>query len=81
MENYETLRSFEMMVEQLSRTFRVTPEIIAHDLHPAYLEHSVCPAERRDNAQGGGAAPSRTHRCVHGRKRVGKRTGRNWRVV
>jgi len=37
MENYETLCSFEMMVEQLGRTFRVTPEIIAYDLHPAYL--------------------------------------------
>jgi len=37
MENYETLRSFEMMVEQLGRTFRVEPEIIAYDMHPAYL--------------------------------------------
>jgi hydrogenase maturation protein HypF len=37
MENYETLRSFERMVDQLCRTFRVTPELIAHDMHPAYL--------------------------------------------
>jgi len=37
MENYETLRFFEQMVEQLERTFRIEPEIIAHDLHPAYL--------------------------------------------
>ncbi len=37
MENYETLRSFEQMVEQLQRTFRVEPEIVAHDMHPAYL--------------------------------------------
>jgi len=37
MENYEALRFFEMMVEQLSRTFRIEPEIIAHDMHPAYL--------------------------------------------
>jgi hydrogenase maturation protein HypF len=37
LENYETLRSFEMMVEQLCRTFRVTPAVIAHDMHPAYL--------------------------------------------
>ncbi|MCX7682562.1 MAG: carbamoyltransferase HypF [Anaerolineae bacterium] len=36
-ENYETLRFFEQMVEQLARTFRVTPAIIACDLHPAYL--------------------------------------------
>ncbi|OQY23863.1 MAG: carbamoyltransferase HypF [Chloroflexi bacterium] len=37
MENYETLRSFERMVEQLQRTFRIKPEIIAHDMHPGYL--------------------------------------------
>ncbi len=37
MENYEALRFFEDMVEQLKRTFRVEPEVIAHDLHPAYL--------------------------------------------
>lgn len=36
-ENYETLSFFEQMVEQLARTFRVTPEIVACDLHPAYL--------------------------------------------
>ena len=36
-ENYETLTFFEQMVEQLERTFRIEPEIIAHDLHPAYL--------------------------------------------
>ena len=37
MENYETLRFFEQMVEQLERTFRVEPEIVAYDLHPGYL--------------------------------------------
>jgi hydrogenase maturation protein HypF len=37
MENYETLRFFEAMVKQLERTFRVTPQVIGHDLHPAYL--------------------------------------------
>jgi len=37
MENYETLTFFEEMVEQLKRTFRIEPKIIAHDLHPAYL--------------------------------------------
>lgn len=37
MENYETLRFFEDMVEQLQRTFRVEPEAVAHDMHPAYL--------------------------------------------
>jgi hydrogenase maturation protein HypF len=37
MENYETLTFFEQMVEQLQRTFRIEPEIVAHDLHPGYL--------------------------------------------
>jgi len=37
MENYETLRFFEEMVEQLARTFRIVPEAIACDLHPGYL--------------------------------------------
>jgi hydrogenase maturation protein HypF len=37
MENYETLQFFEEMAEQLKRTFRIEPEIIAHDLHPGYL--------------------------------------------
>ncbi|RME38390.1 MAG: carbamoyltransferase HypF, partial [Thermoflexia bacterium] len=37
LENYETLRFFEDMVEQLKRTFRVEPEVVAHDMHPAYL--------------------------------------------
>jgi len=37
MENYETLCSFEQMVEQLQRAFRIEPEIVAHDMHPGYL--------------------------------------------
>jgi len=37
MENYETLQFFEQMVEQLKRTFRIEPEIVACDMHPGYL--------------------------------------------
>jgi hydrogenase maturation protein HypF len=37
MENYETLRSFELGVEHFEKLFRVKPEVIAHDLHPSYL--------------------------------------------
>jgi hydrogenase maturation protein HypF len=37
MENYETLRFFEQMVEQLARTFRIEPEIVGCDMHPGYL--------------------------------------------
>ena len=37
MENYETLRFFERMVAQLERTFRIEPQMVVHDKHPAYL--------------------------------------------
>jgi hydrogenase maturation protein HypF len=37
LENYETLCFYEQMVEQLSRTFRITPELVACDMHPGYL--------------------------------------------
>jgi hydrogenase maturation protein HypF len=37
MENLETLQSFEAMVEHFKRLFRITPEVIAYDLHPNYL--------------------------------------------
>jgi hydrogenase maturation protein HypF len=37
MENAEIYQSFEQGVEHLSHLFRITPEIIAHDLHPNYF--------------------------------------------
>jgi len=37
MENYETLSSFESGIEHYKNLFRITPEIIAADLHPDYL--------------------------------------------
>jgi hydrogenase maturation protein HypF len=37
LENYETLTSFETGVEHFKNLFRVTPEVIAADLHPDYL--------------------------------------------
>jgi hydrogenase maturation protein HypF len=37
MENYETLKSFELGVEHFEKLFRVKPIAIAHDLHPNYL--------------------------------------------
>ncbi len=36
MDNYETLQSFESGVTHFERLFRITPEIIAYDLHPDY---------------------------------------------
>lgn len=37
LQNYETLRSFADGVEHFQRLFAVTPEVVAHDLHPEYL--------------------------------------------
>jgi hydrogenase maturation protein HypF len=37
LENYETYRSFTEGVEHYRRLFAVSPEVVAHDLHPEYL--------------------------------------------
>jgi hydrogenase maturation protein HypF len=37
MENVEVYESFEQGVEHLSRLFHVTPQVIAHDMHPGYF--------------------------------------------
>ena len=37
LENVETLRSFTEGIEHFGRLFDITPEVIAHDLHPEYL--------------------------------------------
>ena len=37
LENYETLHSFTSGIEHFCRLFEVTPEVVAHDLHPEYL--------------------------------------------
>ncbi len=37
LENYETLRSFTEGIEHFRRLFDITPQLVAHDLHPDYL--------------------------------------------
>jgi len=37
LENAETLNSFEATEKLYERLFRITPEVVAHDLHPEYL--------------------------------------------
>ena len=37
LENYETLRSFQEGIEHFCRLFDISPEVVAHDLHPEYL--------------------------------------------
>ena len=49
LENYETLRSFTEGVEHLGRVFAVSPEVVAHDLHPEYLSTKF--ALERDGVQ------------------------------
>jgi hydrogenase maturation protein HypF len=49
LENYETLRSFADGIAHFERLFAVTPEVVAHDLHPGYL--STTYAQERDGVQ------------------------------
>jgi hydrogenase maturation protein HypF len=37
LQNWETLRSFRSGIEHFERVFAVSPEVVAHDLHPDYL--------------------------------------------
>lgn len=37
MENYETLVFFRETLDHMQRFFRIRPQAVAHDLHPAYL--------------------------------------------
>lgn len=37
LENHETLRSFTSGVDHFRALFDITPEVVAHDLHPEYL--------------------------------------------
>jgi hydrogenase maturation protein HypF len=37
LENYETFRSFADGIAHFRRLFEVTPQVVAHDLHPEYL--------------------------------------------
>jgi hydrogenase maturation protein HypF len=53
LENAETLRSFTEGIEHFQRLFDVTPEVIAHDLHPEYLSTKYA----LDLAEGGVAVP------------------------
>ncbi|MBG0787418.1 MAG: carbamoyltransferase HypF, partial [Anaerolineaceae bacterium] len=37
MENWETYQDFKSAIEHYQSLFRITPEVLAHDLHPDYL--------------------------------------------
>jgi hydrogenase maturation protein HypF len=46
LKNEATLRSFEHAIEHLGKLLEVTPEVIAHDLHPGYLSTQFARAQR-----------------------------------
>lgn len=41
LDNLETLRFFNEMIERYKRWFRIEPELIVHDLHPDYLSTKI----------------------------------------
>jgi hydrogenase maturation protein HypF len=54
LENAETLRSFTEGIEHFRRLFDITPEVVAHDLHPEYLSTKY--AMELADGEGGGLA-------------------------
>ena len=47
LENYETLRAYREGIEHFGRLFDITPEVVAHDLHPEYLSTKYALDRRR----------------------------------
>ena len=72
LENLETYRFFENVIEHLERILEINPKIIACDLHPDYLSTKWA---LRQTGQGIGAvaASPRAYRQLHGRKSPGRR--------
>jgi hydrogenase maturation protein HypF len=66
MENAETYASFEQGIEHLSRLFRIQPEIIACDMHPAYFTTRWAQSSPFWIAARTYSAPSCSHRSLHG---------------
>ena len=58
LENLETLEHYEASIALYERLFRVSPEVVAYDLHPEYLatKYALGVAAARE---GRGAAPPR----------------------
>jgi hydrogenase maturation protein HypF len=58
LENAETLRSFTEGIEHFRRLFDITPEVVAHDLHPEYLstKYAMDLADEGSGALAGGLA-------------------------
>ncbi len=63
LENYETFASFTEGIAHFERLFDLTPQVIAHDLHPEYLSTKY--AQGRGGAADGGALTGVQHHHAH----------------
>ena len=77
LENAETLRSFTEGIEHFRRLFDITPEVVAHDLHPEYLSTKYAAHSRMESGWRGRPgrcgtrrrpASPRAHRVLPGRQ-------------
>jgi hydrogenase maturation protein HypF len=64
LENAETLRSFTEGIEHFRRLFEITPQLIAHDLHPEYLSSKYA-AELADGELAGAELVGVQHHHAH----------------
>jgi hydrogenase maturation protein HypF len=65
LQNAETLRSFTEGVAHFGRLFEITPQVIAHDLHPDYLstKYALALAESGLPGAPSGAGPGELELC------------------
>ena len=70
--NYETLRSFTDGVAHFERLFAVTPELVAHDLHPEYLSTKFALDRDLPGASASSTTTRTSPRCLaeHGVERA-----------
>ena len=74
LENLETLEHFEASVALYERLFRLTPEVVAYDLHPEYLatKYALARLGRRADAGRADAARGRCRSARRGAARGGR---------
>lgn len=65
MENLETLNSFESGIEHFKHLFRVSPEVIAYDLHPEYLSTKYAVQLREESLRPGADFVPVQHHHAH----------------
>ncbi|MBZ0154929.1 MAG: carbamoyltransferase HypF [Alphaproteobacteria bacterium] len=65
LENYETLGFFRETLKNLTNTFRVAPEIVAHDMHPGYFSTKLALAYAREHSLSGERCIPVQHHHAH----------------